>query len=290
MEQEWLIGIEDFLAVASHDGLNAASRATGTPKATLSRRIRDLEAALGTRLLERGDRRLRLTEEGRFLLERAAPLLADLQDVREAVSGRGSRPSGPLRINLPTLFAQTRWSAFAADFMARYPEVTLHVDTADTYVDPVRDGYDLVVRVNPKPESELVGKCFLQTDTVVAAPSGLTRPANKADKVPAVILSALAGLSEWTAIGDAGEVRIAPRPVMVCSSMMLVYQAVMRGAGCAMLPLWLIEDDLRAGRLNLWGTVPNGRREVWVLHTSRRLTSPKVRVFVDALVDAYGAV
>ena len=289
MEHAWLNGIEDFLAVASQDGLNAASRATGTPKATLSRRIRDLEAALGTRLLERGDRRLRLTEEGRYLLERAAPLLAELQDVREAVSGRGSRPSGPLRINVPTLFAQTRWSAFAADFITRYPEVTLHVDTADNYVDPVRDGYDLVVRVNPKPDSGLVGKCFLQTETVVAASPGLTPPAHKADKVPAVVLAALAGLSQWTAIVGAGEIQITPRPVIVCSSMMLVYQAVMRGAGCAMLPLWLIEDDLKAGRLNLWGEVPNGRREAWVLHTSRRLTSPKVRVFVDALVDAYRA-
>jgi DNA-binding transcriptional LysR family regulator len=290
MDHAWLHGIEGFLAVAGHDGLNAASRATGTPKATLSRRVRDLEAALGTRLLERGDRRLRLTEEGRFLLERAAPLLAELQDVREAVSGRGSRPSGPLRINMPTLFAQTRWTAFAADFIARYPEVTLHVETADSYVDPVRDGYDLVVRVNPKPDSELVGKCFLQTETLVAAHPGLALPASGSDKVPAVVLTALAGLSEWRAIGDAGEVRITPRPVMFCSSMMLVYQAALKGVGCAMLPLWLIENDLRAGRLKLWGTVPNGRREAWVLHTSRRLISPKVRVFVDALVEAYHAV
>ncbi len=144
------------------------------------------------------------------------------------------------------------------------------------------------MRVNPKPGSELVGKCFLQVDTVIAAPPGSpSQP--KADKVPAVVLSALAGLSEWTATDDGEKIRIAPRPVMVCSSMMLVYQAVMQGAGCAMLPLWLIKDDLRAGRLNLWGTVPNGRREVWVLHTSRRLTSPKVRAFVGAIVDAFGA-
>lgn len=228
-----------------------------------------------------------MTDEGRFLLERAAPLLAELQDVREAVSGRGSRPSGPLRINVPTLFAQTRWMTFASEFMARYPEVTLHVDIADNYVDPVRDGYDLVVRVNPRPDSELVGKCFLQTETVIAAVPGLTPPASKKDKVPAVILTALAGLTEWTATGELGELRMTPRPVMVCSSMMLVYQAALRGAGCAMLPLWLVEDDFRAGRLNMWGVVPNGRREAWVLHTSRRLTSPKVRVFVDALVDAY---
>jgi DNA-binding transcriptional LysR family regulator len=177
--------------------------------------------------------------------------------------------------------------AFAADFMERYPEVTLHVDIADIYVDPVRDGYDLVVRVNPKPDSEMVGKCFLQSETVIAAVPELLPPGEAEAEAPAVVLTALAGLKEWTAVGEAGEMRMTPRPVMVCSSMMLVYGAVLRGAGCAMLPLWLVEDDWRAGRLRLWGTVPNGRREAWVLHTSRRLTSPKVRVFVDALVEAY---
>ncbi len=134
-----------------------------------------------------------------------------------------------------------------------------------------------------------MGKCFLRTDSVIAAVPGLPPPAQSGAEVPAVVLTALAGLSEWTAVGDTGELRLKPRPVMVCSSMMLVYGAVMRGAGCALLPLWLVEDDLRAGRLRLWGTVPNGRREAWVLHTSRRLTSPKVRVFVDALVDAFRA-
>jgi DNA-binding transcriptional LysR family regulator len=281
--------MEDFIAVAAQDGLNAASRATGTPKATLSRRIRDLEAALGTRLLERGGHRLRLTEEGRYLLERAAPLLAELQDVGEAVSGRGSRPSGPLKVNVPSLFAQTRLGAIAAEFVARYPDVMQQIDVADTFVDPVRDGYDLVVRVNPKPDSELVGKCFLQTDTVIAAAPDLTAPALGKAEVPAVVLAAQTELSEWVALGEAGELRIMPRPVIVCSSMMLVYQACLHGAGCALLPRWLVEGDLKAGRLALWGSVPNRRIEAWVLHTSRRLTSPKVRVFVDAVVDAYRA-
>jgi DNA-binding transcriptional LysR family regulator len=57
--------------------------------------------------------------------------------------------------------------------------------------------------------------------------------------------------------------------------------------GCALLPHWLVEEDVRAGRLNLWGIVPDRRIEAWVLHTSQRLTSPKVRAFVDALVAAY---
>lgn len=285
MEQKWLAYIEDFLAVAAHDGFRAASRATHVPTATLSRRIRDLEQALDTRLLERGGNRLRLTEEGRYLVERAGPLVAELEDVRGAVSDGGRLPRGPLRISVPSLFAQTRLSEIAARFVLSYPDVTLHIDVADKFVDPVLDGYDLVVRVNPAPDTELVGKCFFRSEMVIAARHGLKPSAG--DEVPAVVISSLASLTEWRATGEAGPIRLKPRAVIVCSSMALVYQATLNGAGFALLPRWLIEEDVQASRLSLWGTVPNRAIEAWVLHTSQRLTSPKVRAFVDTLVEAH---
>jgi DNA-binding transcriptional LysR family regulator len=190
-------------------------------------------------------------------------------------------------MSVPSLFAQTRLNAIANGFMARYPDVTLHIDVADKFVDPVLDGYDLVVRVNPTPDTELVGKCFLRSDMVVAAPPDLIPPVHDGVEVPAVVIATIASLKSWEASSDTGFLRFKPRPVMICSSMMLVYQATLGGAGCAVLPRWLIEEDLRAGRLHLWGTLPNRHVEAWVLHTSKRLTSPKVRVFVDALVEAY---
>ncbi|HZG10312.1 MAG TPA: LysR substrate-binding domain-containing protein [Allosphingosinicella sp.] len=287
MEQRWLAAAEDFLAVAAHDGLRAASRVTHIPAATLSRRIRDLEQALGTRLLERGGNRLRLTEEGRYLVERAGPLIGELDDIRGEVADRGRLPRGTLRISVPSLFAQTRLSEIAAGFVGRYPDVTLHIDVADRFVDPLADGYDLVVRVNPAPDTELVGKCFLRSRMVIAAPAALPLPGSDDEEVPAVLMSTLAQLPVWEAEGEAGAVRFKPRPVMICSSMALVHQAALRGAGCALLPRWLVEDDIGAGRLTLWGEVPMRPVEAWVLHTSQRLTSPKVRAFVDALAAAY---
>jgi DNA-binding transcriptional LysR family regulator len=108
------------------------------------------------------------------------------------VSGRGSRPSGHSDQYADAVRSNTL-DGIRGRLHSALPEVTLHVETADSYVDPVRDGYDLVVRVNPKPDSELVGKCFLQTETVVAAHPGLALPASGSDKVPAVVLTALAG-------------------------------------------------------------------------------------------------
>jgi DNA-binding transcriptional LysR family regulator len=287
MEHQEMPGLGDFIAVASHGGLNAASRATQVPKATLSRRVRELEAALGTRLLERGGRQLRLTEEGGFLLERAAPLLSELHSIGEEVSGRGGRLRGPLRISAPSLFARTRLGEIAARFVARYPEVTMDIDIADSFVDLVRQGYDLVIRVNPAPDSALVGTCFLRTETVLAAPPQFPLPGPGGREVDAVILAAQAGLSEWKAIGAAGEIRVVPKPILRCSSMMVVHEAARSGAGAALLPRWLIEEDLAQGRLRAWGVMPNRQIEAWALHTSSRLASPKVRAFIETLSEAY---
>ncbi|MFD2815679.1 LysR substrate-binding domain-containing protein [Paracoccus aerius] len=101
-----------------------------------------------------------------------------------------------------------------------------------------------------------------------------------------MVLAAQAELDLWAIFGSGKEQRVRPRPVMVCTAMTVVHQAALAGAGCALLPDWLIKDDLAQGRLVQWGVVPNRRVEAWVLHTSRRLTSPKVRAFVDALVAA----
>jgi DNA-binding transcriptional LysR family regulator len=282
-----LPGLADFIAVATYGGLNAAGRATEVPKATISRRVGELETALGTRLLERGGRRLRLTEEGQLLLDRAGPLLRELREIREEVSGRAGIPRGPLRISVPSLFARDRLGGFASGFVARYPEVALDIDIDDGFVDPVRDGYDLVVRVNPVADSGLVGKCFLRTDMVLAAPPEMPMPEGVGQEIDAIVLSAQSGLTVWTVLGAEGEIRVVPRKVIQCSSMMVVHDAATSGAGAALLPLWLIEDDLQQGRLKLWGKMPNRQIEAWALHTSARLTSPKVRAFVDALVDAY---
>jgi DNA-binding transcriptional LysR family regulator len=289
MEHQEMPGLSDFIAVARHGGLNAASRATKVPKATLSRRVRELEAALGTRLLERGGRQLRLTEEGAFLLARAGPVLSELHSIGEEVSGRGGGLRGLLRISAPSLFAKTRLGEIAALFVTRYPEVTLDIDIADSFVDLVRQGYDVVIRVNPALDTGLVGKCFLRTETVLAAPPQFPLPGPAGREVDAVLLAAQAGLTEWNATGARGEIRVVPRPILKCSSMIVVHEAARSGVGAALLPRWLIKEDLERGLLREWGVMPDREIEAWALHTSTRLASPKVRAFIETLTEAYRA-
>src|SRR5689334_9961954 len=111
-----LLALADFNLVARHGGFGRAARATGRPKATLSRRVAELESSLSLRLFERGPRAVKLTEEGRALHERAGALLAELDETAAAIASGGGKPRGHLRISAPLLFAQIAMGKLAAEF------------------------------------------------------------------------------------------------------------------------------------------------------------------------------
>src|SRR5690348_4483509 len=142
-----LLALGDFNLVARHGGFGRAARAAGRPKATLSRRVAELESSLGLRLFERGVRTLKLTEEGRALYERTAALLTELDETAAAIASGADRPRGRLRISVPLLFAQTAGGKLAAQFALKYPEVRLEVMAEDRAIDMVEEGFDLVIRV-----------------------------------------------------------------------------------------------------------------------------------------------
>ena len=102
-----LLALSDFNLVARHGGFGKAARASGRPKATLSRRVAELEAALALRLFERGARDLKLTEEGRALHERTAALLTEIGETAASIASGGETPRGRLRISAPLLLSQT---------------------------------------------------------------------------------------------------------------------------------------------------------------------------------------
>lgn len=145
-----LSALADFNLVAAHGGFGKASRLSGRPKATLSRRVMDLELSLGVRLLERGARSLRLTEEGQVLHDRTQGLLDDIVEAGELVSAGQSGPRGHLRVSAPVLFSHTLLGRLAVGFAQRYPQVRLDITAEDRNVDLVEEGYDVVIRVNPR--------------------------------------------------------------------------------------------------------------------------------------------
>ncbi|CAE6772503.1 HTH-type transcriptional regulator DmlR [Paraburkholderia domus] len=284
-----LTSLADFNAVALHGGFGPASRALDRPKATLSRRVAELEEDLGVRLIERGARRLRLTEEGLALHERTRGLMTEIQEAGEAVASRAPVPRGRLRISAPVVFAHVALCQIAARFALAYPQVELEVIAEDRVADPVEDGYDLVIRIDPPHDEQLVGRRILGDERLVVASPTMSIPSTPASEageleVPAVMSVAASSGVLWNMRTEGGGVSvIKPMPVLRMSSLLMVREAVLQGVGVALLPRLLVEQDVQTGRLVCWGAEAGSPVEIWALYSSRRLLSAKVRAFMDML-------
>ena len=281
-----LLALADFHLVARYGGVGRAARAAGRPKATLSRRVTELEASLDLRLFERGARTLKLTEEGKALHERAGLLLTELEETVATIASGGDKPRGKLRISAPLLFSQTAMGKLAAAFALRYPEVRLEVTTEDRTVDMIEEGYDLVIRVNPDPDESLVGRILMRDRLVVVASPNLSRP--KGDRAIATVVRGAGDLSSvWDVKVRNREAKIATNPVLFLSSLIMVRDAVRTGVGAARLPLSLVSHDVAAGRLVHWGDVLGPEIVLWTLYPSRRLLSARVSAFLGFLKEAF---
>lgn len=287
-----LEALSDFNLVAAHGGFGRAGRVSGRSKATLSRHVAELEQSLGVRLIERGSQSLRLTDEGRALHDRTDGLLSEIAEAGEAVVLGASTPRGRLRVSAPVFLAHVAFPRIGARFALAYPEVQLEIVAEDRKVDPVEDGYDLVIRVDPSPDERLVGRRFLNDERVIVAPPDMPRPTplteGQACAVKAVLLSATPPDAVWR-IGSATkpDIVLEPEPVLRLSSLLMVRDAVLVGAGAALLPRLLVADDIAAGRLAYWGTHAGPQVEIWALQSSRRLIGAKVRAFLDMVERAF---
>ncbi|MBB1251390.1 LysR family transcriptional regulator [Rhizobium sp. G21] len=280
-----LVALADFNLVARHGGFGKAARATGRPKATLSRRVTELEAALQLRLFERGARDLKLTEEGRALHERTTALLTEIDETAAAIASGAEKPRGRLRISAPLLLSQTAMGKIAAGFALRYPEVRLEITTEDRAVDMIEEGYDLVIRVNPEPDETLVGRAFLHDRLVVAASPELPRPVG--DRPAPGVVRGGGGSQTWKVIKAEQTATIRIEPVLVLSSLIMVRDAARAGVGAASLPISLVSHDPADGALVHWGDVEGSEIALWALYPSRRLLSPRVSAFLDFLKQAF---
>lgn len=277
--------LADFALVATHGGLGKASRASGKSKATLSRRIADLEEQLAVRLIERGARGLKLTEAGEMLVARTEGPMHELAEAMTAAREGLSAPRGRLRIASPVLFSQLAMGRLCAGFCAAYPEVTIELVAEDRIVDLVEEQFDVAIRINPSPDSSLVGRCFARDRLVVVAAPSIPMPDSGMVRTVPGVVSLNFEPTNWTL--DDGRLVLQPVPRLRLSSFLMIRDAAVAGAGAALLPQSIAWNQLARGELVQWGTVSGAQPALWVLHTSRRLPSPKVRAFVEFMCDQF---
>jgi len=280
-----LNAVADFALVATNGGLGKASRASGKSKATLSRRISELEEQLGVRLIERSARGLKLTEAGELLMARTEGPIHEVAEAMTAAREGVAVPRGRLRVASPVLFSQLAMGRISAEFCAAYPEVTCEVVAEDRLVDLVEEQFDVAIRINPSPDSSLVGRCFAKDRLVVVAAPSVPMPGPGAVRAVPGIVSSSYQPTHWKL--DDGRLVLDPIPKLRLSSFLMVRDAAVAGAGAALIPQSIAWNQLTRGELVQWGAVSGVEVALWVLHTSRRLPAPKVRAFVEFMCNRY---
>jgi len=272
-----------FDLVARHGGFSRAEQASGKPKATLSRQVRVLEEQLGLRLIHRDSRAFALSEEGMLLHGRTRELLADLQESISDLSHDRAPARGRLRVSCPMMFGHMLMGRRAAEFALAYPEVQLEVTVEDREVDLIEEGYDLVIRVNPRPDSQLVGRCILRDVQHLIAAADLAKPLDDTTAVPTVTRLTTAEEQVLKVLDGDRELNFRLRSALRLPSPLMLRDALLAGGFAAVLPHALVAGDLARGTLVDWGRLPGRPVEVWALHASRRLSSARVRALLDFL-------
>ena len=271
-----------FDLVAHHNGFGRAALASGYPKATLSRHVRALEEELALRLIDRGSRAFALTDAGRMLHHRTHDLLAEIGAAVTDLVHDHSEPRGRLRVSCPLVFGHRFMGRIAAGFTRAFPRIDLEVEASDRQVDLVEEGCDVVIRVNPRPDSGLVGRCIRRDRVHLVASVDLVIPLD-ATPVPVIMREATAPPFAVEAVREGVMHTLMLTPRLTLPSLLMQRDALLAGGLAAVLPHWLVAEDLANCKLRDWGALPKPLAEVWVLHASRRLTSRKVRAFVDYL-------
>lgn len=281
-----------FAQVVETGSFTGAARVLGLPKATVSRRIAQLETRLGARLMHRTTRRIRLTELGEAYYQRCADIMREVEAANALVGTYLNEPRGLLRIAAPVSFGATILADWVGAYLNTHPGVEAEVLLANQYVDLVAEGIDIAFRVGPLQESSLVARKLGPVAYVVcAAPAYLARAGTPTapDDLAGHACVRMIGLPQrnrWRFAGPAGAVEATVSGRVVANDMLFARRLALDGLGVSYLPSFLVAEDVRAGRLvhllKAWSPPP---REMFAVYPSRNYLSPKVRTFLDYVLD-----
>jgi DNA-binding transcriptional LysR family regulator len=283
-----------FVKVVEKGSFTAAAAALGVPKATLSRKVAELEKRLGTRLLKRTTRKLGLTEAGSVYFEHGSRIALTLSDAESAVSQLNAAPRGWLRFTAPYAIGSESITPLLPEFMARYPDLRVEMYLSNEPVDLVAGELDLAVRVGKLGDSTLSARRLATIETqVYASPEYLSRhgePLRPADlehhRALALSLHRRNGRYIWPLSDARSTTEVPVTPVLVANDPSSLFNSAISGVGLALVANPFANAAVAHGRLqrvlNPW-TGP--KVDVNAVFPPGRMQTPKVRAFVDFLSE-----
>ena len=283
-----------FTRVVDRRSFTQAAHDLDIPRSTATQVVQQLETRLGVRLLQRTTRTVMPTLDGEAYYRRCLAILDDIEDAEGAF--RGAIPKGTLRVEVQGTIARHFLMPGLPEFFARYPDIEIAMSESDRWVDVVREGVDCVLRYGALPDSDLVARTVINLERLTcASPAYLERygwprtPEDLANHRTVGLRSITTGaLAPFEFVSADGITRIdLPAPLSVTGTESFL-DGVRLGLGLAQMPVFHIEHDIASGRLLRIlpeHVVPSA--PVSVLYPRNRQLSPRVRVFIDWIVQRF---
>lgn len=286
-----LEGMAALVSVAKAGGFSAAARETGIPLATLSRRVADLEAAFGVRLLRRSTRQIALTETGQSYFQTCQRVLDEIRDAEETLKGEYRTPKGDLTLTAPMGFGRLHLQPVLMEFLRAYPAINTRLILADRMVDFIEEQIDLALRIAELADSALIARTVGTIRMVVSAsPEYLVRfgtPNHPSDLAQhdCIAWSSLGPLNTWWFREANTECTFPIRTRFSTSSAESAIDAALNGLGLAQTTSYQAERGVRDGDLNIvlkdFECTPT---PVSLVHAGHRSVPLKLRAFLDFAV------
>ncbi len=281
-----------FVKVVENKSFSRAAQRENVPVSTVSRKISELEKALGVRLLERSTRKLRTTEIGQEYYERCRRGLEEFETANLLVTDRQAEVSGRLRLSVPPSISDVVVVPLIEAFQAEYPNAIVNCLVTDRHINHVEDGIDLSLRVGDLKESSLVARRLLRYRSVLVASPGYLERAGVPNHPAELSLHPLVAFSRWEPTvtwsleheGEIYKVRVQPRLAM--NDYTGVQRAVLDGHGISEIPSIVCAQSLDSGHLvqvmPQWTFAPV---TLSAIYPSNRNLSRLVRLFIDLCVE-----
>ena len=290
-----LTEMEAFATVVDQGGFTDAARKMGISKSAVSKHVSSLETRLGARLLNRTTRRVSPTEIGLAYYDRARRVLNDAGEADALVTAMQSAPSGMLRVSVATDFGVNHLSPILGGFLHEYPDITVNMVLNNRYVELISEGFDMAIRVGELEDSSLRARKLTETTKrMIASPDYFKkfgRPQKIDDLNDHKLLhySNQAAGNVWKITAPSGEKRqVRTAGSLTVNDGQSLLNAAVGGLGIAYLPSFLYADYLRDGLLeDAIPDLPVETQGIYAVYPPGRYTQPKVRAFIDFLVDKF---
>ena len=284
-----------FTQVIEEGSFAAAARKMQLSRSAVNKLVINLENELGVQLLYRTTRQVTPTDTGRAFYQRCINILSSLEEAELAVSQEHSEPKGKLKINAPMSFGISCLGAKIAEFMTRYTEIKIQLTLEDRFVDPISEGYDLVIRIgSPLKSPSLVAHHITILPRVIcAAPSyleakGIPSEPNELKNHSCLHYGYLTTGGQWELINKEQEERVSIDGVFCSNNGEVLRDAAVKGLGIVLLPTFIVERELERGELKV--ILPDyhpSELTLCVIYPVNRHLSTKIQLFTQFLQECF---